>query len=285
MIKQLKSVCICCFFGVPLASGGPVEDAIVASVRLSNEANYSWTSTIVDDARTYDIEGQTDRNGFTRARMPVINSVRRRMGRSVTDTQIETIFRGNVDCVLLTDIGWQRPDELRESMDSTTSQLGRTAASIGLIPTAGSVIYNSPSQQVRAARAEEKRRPYSNLQLAVSLPHEELGVIVSSHQTFHVEGDTVSGTLTDLGAQLLLVRDGQDDITPIRAAGSFKLWLRNGIVSHYHLKLEGILQVKIGRSRNATQVLVQQSATTHIQKIGTTQVDVPDAARLKLAQQ
>lgn len=282
MIKQLTSICVCCFLGAPLAPGGPVEDAIVASVRLSSEANYSWISTIVDDARTYDIEGQTNREGFTRARMPIINSVRRKMGRSVTDTQIETIFRGNVSCVLLTDTGWQRPDELHEPVNTTTSPFGRPTALIGMIPTAGSLIYNSPSQQVRATRTEEKQRPYSNLQLAISRPHEELGVIVSSHQTFEVEGNTVTGTLTDLGAQLLLVRDGQTDITPIKAAGNFKLWIRNGIVFHYHLNLEGVLEVKSGRSRTPTHVAVQQSVTTQIHKIGTTDVDVPDAARVKL---
>lgn len=282
VIKQLKLACVYCVFGVAFASGGPVEDAIVASVRLSNEANYSWTSTIVDDARTYDIQGQTDRSGFTRARMPIINSVRRKMGRSVTDTQIETIFRGNVACVLLTDAGWQRPDELPEPEDQTTSPIGRPAIAIGTSPTSGIQTHSLPSSHVPAPRAEEKPRPYSNLQLAISLPHEELGVIVSSHQTFHVEGDTVTGNLTDLGAQLLLVRDGQPDITPIRAAGSFTLWLRNGIVSHYHLKLEGILEVKTGRSRNPTQILVQQSATTQIRKVGTTQVDIPDEARVKL---
>ena len=283
MIKQLKLVCVYYGFGIAFASGGPVEDAIVASVRLSSEANYSWTSTIVDDARTYDIHGQTDRSGFTRARMPIINSVRRKMGRSVTDTQIETIFRGNVDCVLLTDAGWQRPDELPEPADSSTSHIGRPATPVGTSPNSGSQTNPLPHPRVPAPRGEEKPRPYSNLQLAISLPHEELAVIVSSHQTFHVEGDTVTGTLTDLGAQLLLVRDGQNDITPLRASGSFTLWLRNGIVSHYHLKLEGLLEVKTGRSRNATQILVQQSATTQIRKVGTTQIDIPDEARVKLA--
>lgn len=41
-----------------------------------------------------------------------------------------------------------------------------------------------------------------------------------------VDDNAVTGMLTDLGAQLLLVRNGQTDITPVRAAGTFKIWLR-----------------------------------------------------------
>jgi hypothetical protein len=47
----------------------------------------------------------------------------------------------------------------------------------------------------------------------------------------------------DLGAQLLLVRDGQDHIKPLCAAGLFKLVIKNGIVTRYTLRLEGILLV------------------------------------------
>ncbi len=89
---------------------GPAEDAILASVRLADAPNYSWIATITDDARTDEIEAKTVRGGYTRVRMPVVNRIRRQLGRDVTDPLVDAIFRGNIDCVLLTDHGWLRPD-------------------------------------------------------------------------------------------------------------------------------------------------------------------------------
>ena len=140
-------------------------------------------------------------------------------------------------------------------------------------------IVKGPRRSKSSSRDREDRA-YSNLQLAISHPHEELGVIVGSHQEFTVEGDVVSGTLTDLGAQLLLVRDGQKDITPLRAAGSFKVWLRDGLVAKYQVKLEGIL--KIDTPNGQRNVQVNQTTHTVIKDVGTTTVIVPDQARVKL---
>ena len=44
------------------------DAVIVAAVRLSDHPNYSWASTISDDARTYDVEGRTQKGGFTRVK-------------------------------------------------------------------------------------------------------------------------------------------------------------------------------------------------------------------------
>src|SRR5215213_6929285 len=109
---RLCAVCLVIVIGAAVARGGPTEAAIVAVMRLSDKPNYSWVATVSDDARTYDIDGKTTRGGFTHVKMPAINAVRRRLGRSVTDTRIDMIFRGNVACVIETDNGWLRPEEL-----------------------------------------------------------------------------------------------------------------------------------------------------------------------------
>ena len=95
-----------------------------------------------------------------------------------------------------------------------------------------------------------------------------------------MDGDIVTGTLTDLGAQLLLVRDGQDNLTPVRASGSFKIWLRAGMVAKYQLKIEGTLQVQLSSGPKAIQV--QQITDTIVKDVGTTKFDVPEQARAKL---
>jgi hypothetical protein len=126
----------------------------------------------------------------------------------------------------------------------------------------------------------DPKRSYSNLQLGLSLPHEELGIIVSSHASLAVNESVASGTLTELGAQLLLVRDGQKELTPLRGAGTFKLWLRNGGVEKYQVRLEGIVQVDTPSGRR--QLAVTQTTETIVKNVGTTQVEVPEEAIRKL---
>ena len=287
-MKRLLAVCALAWPGSPAAHAGPTEMAILAAMRLSDQPNYSWVATISDDARTYDIVGQTSKAGYSRVKMPVINSVRRRLGRSVTDTQIDVIFRGNVACVLETDQGWVRPADLPpppetdlefERIVSPTGPLGAS----GSQSISGGIMKGATIRKRGPARGTgESERNYSNLQLAISHPHEELAVIVGSHHEFKPEGDTVAGTLTDLGAQLLLVRDGQKEITPVRAAGTFKLWLRDGMVSKYQLRLHGILTVDTPTGRR--HIEVRQSADTVLKDVGTTKFDVPAQARAKLPQ-
>src|SRR3954468_18516121 len=95
-----------------IARAGPAERVVVAAMHLSDQPNYSWVTTVIDDARTYDVAGQTERGGYTHVRMPMINSVRRRLGRSATDSQIDAIFKGNVRCVIATEDGWKEAAEL-----------------------------------------------------------------------------------------------------------------------------------------------------------------------------
>ena len=285
-MKRLFSVCVAAILGAPAAFAGPTETAILATMRLADQPNYSWVATISDDARTYDVAGKTSKGGFTRVKMPVINSVRRRLGRSVTDTQIELIFRGNVACVIETDDGWKKPDELPPPEESEADAALMSpptghAPILGRHPSSGGVTTGS---SIRLPRRNDNRdddpRGYSNLQLAISHPHEELAVMVGSHEEFKVEGDTVSGTLSDLGAQLLLVRDGQKQITPLRATGTFKLWLRDGMVAKYQVNLHGILAVETANGRR--QIEVRQSTDTVLKDIGTTTFEVPPMARAKL---
>jgi hypothetical protein len=261
---------------------GPMDEAIVAAMSLSDRANYSWVCTVNDDARTYDIVGKTSNAGYTQVRMPIINSVRRRLGRGARDNEVEAVFRGNVNCILLTDEGWRTVDELPIVVD--TEPILGTNIRVGSGPSRSAILGSGRGgKNIRPApKVDDERddRGYSNLQLGVSHPHEELGIIVSTGTDLRAEGDTLSGSLTELGAQLLLVRDGQDDITPLRGAGTFTLWIRAGIVTRYQVELDGILAIKTGLA--VKQVQVHQTATTIIRDVGTTTVDVPVEAKQKL---
>jgi hypothetical protein len=254
---------------VTLLRAAPEDRVIVAAMHLSDQPNYSWTSTVVDDARTYEIEGRTIKGGYTRVKTPVVNAIRRRLGRDVTDAQVEAIFRGNVKCVLHTDDGWKTVDELPRP------DIRGPDVVIPLSSTPG--IINKPP---KPRNDEIEVGPYSNLQLGASHPHEELGVIVSNHTDLKIEGDIATGTITDTGARLLLVRDGQIEITPLRGTGLFKLFMSGKGVRRYQITLEGVLAIDTAVGRR--EIAVHQKMDTTISAVGTTKFDVPEEVKRKL---
>ena len=127
-----------------------------------------------------------------------------------------------------------------------------------------------------AAIEKPRLRSYSTVRFGVTHPHEELAIIVSCAATFDASGDLVTGVLSETGAALLLVRDEQTDTSCLAAAGEFKLWLRQGCVVKYHLKLEGLLAV------DRRKVAAHVNATTVLHDIGSTRLTVPDEVRAKL---
>lgn len=254
---------------VALLRAAPEDRMIVAAMQLSDQPNYAWTSTVVDDARSYEVQGWTTKGGYTRIQTPVVNAIRRRLGREVTDAQVEAIFKGNVKCVLLTDDGWRTIDELPRPDSKEPDTV------INLSSTPG--IARKRSKQ---RKDESEAGPYSNLQLAVSHPHEELGVLVMNHANLAIEKDVVTGTITDTGARLLLVRDGQPEITPLRGTGTFRLYLRGQAVSRYLIELEGVLAIDTPVGRR--EITVHQKMDTTLIGIGTTKFDVPEEAKRKL---
>lgn len=265
-------------------SANTIETAIVAAMKLSEVPNYSWICTVIDDAQTYDIEGKTQRNGYTWQRQPMPKSIVRRLGREA-DRELEAIFFGPSRYVIRTDSDWKTFSELPKRRDAWYDQpdwifistpISRTADmsadendvhAFGLPP----VIF------IPILRERDPNRAYSNAQFALALPHEELAVIVSSHDEFVVAGDIVTGSLTDLGAQLLLVRDGHEYITPIIGDGRFTLWIADEAVTRYSVELAGIVVVA------KKPIYVRQKSTTVIHHIGSTDFDVPKIAQRKLA--
>lgn len=270
----MRHIALLVVFGAWASSlcAAPPDAVIIAAMRLAEQDSYSWTTTVEDDARTYEVRGQTQRGGYTRVQMPLVNAVRRRLGASFGDTQAELIFKGNVRCVFATDTGWKTLAELPPPAPEAS-----VAVPVSLpAPGPGGAAGLPPLPR----RDESKRPPYSNLQLAISHPHEELAVIVANQANLELAGDTAIGTLNTLGAQLLLVHDGQEQITPYASRGTFKLWFRDGQVVRYQLKLEGWLEV--ATATGPLTVFVRQNSETTLREVGRTRFEVPEEARLKL---
>lgn len=279
----MKALFVGLFSASTLLGATSPDRVILAAMRISEVKNYTWTASVMDDARSYTIDGKTQKGGYTWVRLPMVPAIAQRLGRDA-DTEVEAVFKGSQRAVIRTIRGWRTPGELPKpalewSDHYVVWPVSRARQSLWELEDSGfgdpwdvpTVILPPPS-----AFPAEEQRPYSNAQFAVAHPHDELAIIVSSFATLRVSGDVATGALTDLGAQLLLVREGQDHLSPIAAAGTFKLHLKNGVVARYQLRLEGLLLVE------RKKVHVRQASTTVITDIGRTQFAVPDEVRSKL---
>jgi len=85
------------------------------------------------------------------------------------------------------------------------------------------------------------------------------------------DGDAYSGDLTDEGAKAQF-RFG----TVSNPKGSVKFWLKDGVLTKYEYKVTGTVDF------NGNEVDVDRATTTEVKDVGTTKVNVPEAAKKKL---
>jgi hypothetical protein len=277
VMNVLALACVSLGGAVATAFADPTGRVIIAAMRLSEQPNYSWFSLVEDESSSHELEGRTTPAGITWVKMPMVKSVGRRLGRE-TDTQLEALFVGKMEGVVRVGSDWKSLAELNTSAEresgSRSQPMVRGSANAG-----GFGIRGGKPLGAAAPFLEERRgpHPFSAVQFGVTYPHEELALIVSSFTTMDVAGELVTGTLSDMGAALLLVRAEQIDVEPLAAAGRFKLWLKNKAVVKYQLDLEGVVLIGQWKKTN-----VHVNSITTLKDFGTTQVSVPDEAREKL---
>ena len=266
---------------------GPVESAIVAAMRLPDAANYRWQTAVTDDARTYEIVGETDRGtdySLVTMPMPAATSSARpggtRGGRASggNSNTVTAVFSGDEKFVVQDGDAWRRPGELSASPERGRGAPGGFGGPGGGFGGPGGPRGRSPRGGRDSGTAAPPAR--SNLQNTLNRPHEEIAVIIAGSEDMKADGEVISGRLTETSAQLLLVHAGQKDLTPLRASGTFRLWVKDGALVKYETNLEGVLQLETPAGRR--EYTVHQTATTSVSNVGTTKVDVPEAARKKL---
>lgn len=284
MKTQLSLMLACA--AMTSAQAESVNVAIVAAMSLSEASSYSWHTSVIDDARSYEVAGKTG-DGYTWQRQPMPKTIAKRLGRGAGDL-LEAIFRDTYNYVIATDAGWRTLGELpKQHTDWQDDEWIHVTAPVW--PSPEMPADESAFDPFGLPRAiylpvlrndqDASERPYSNAQFALAQPHQELAIIVSCHTDLCIEGDVASGSLNDIGAQLLLVHDGHEYIKPVVATGRFKLWLHGESVAKYVLELAGILVVE------RRPVYVRQKSTTVLTKVGSTAFALPSDARERLARQ
>lgn len=94
------------------------------------------------------------------------------------------------------------------------------------------------------------------------------------------DGDAIAGELTEDGAKALITmggRGGGNGPEVSGAKGSVKFWLKDGMVHKWELKVQGKVSFN-GNDRD-----VDRTTTVEIKDIGSTKIEVPEAAAKKLS--
>lgn len=93
------------------------------------------------------------------------------------------------------------------------------------------------------------------------------------------DGDVYSADLTDEGAKQLLSfgRRGGNAAEPKNAKGSVKIWIKDGALSKYVVNVQGTVNFN-GEDRD-----IDRTTTTEIKNVGSTKLEVPEAAKKKLS--
>ena len=207
----------------------------------------------------------------------MMRSVARRLGREA-DTQLEVLFRaGTIGIVRLGD-DWKSVEELPAARETNPAPrslpLVRGSANAGGFGVPGGKSVGPAFPFLGEQRPDHV---FSVLQSMVTRPHEELGILVSCFTKMDIAGGVVTGTLSDLGAALLLVRTDHTGVEALASSGDFKLWLRDGVVVKYRLELRGVITAARSPKMN-----VHLNSMTTLTDIGTTALDIPDRAGAKL---
>jgi hypothetical protein len=103
-------------------------------------------------------------------------------------------------------------------------------------------------------------------------PAVQAAELAAAAKNLKKDGDVYSSELTDEGAK------AQFRIAPAsNAKGSVKFWLKDGALTKYEFKLKGTVDF------NGNDVDVDRTTTVEIKDVGTTKVNVPEAATKKLS--
>lgn len=110
-------------------------------------------------------------------------------------------------------------------------------------------------------------------------PAAQVQDLVAKTKELKSEGDAFAGDLTEEGAKSQLSfggRGGGNGPEISGAKGSVKVWLKDGVLAKYELKVKGTVSFN-GNDRD-----IDRTTTVEIKDIGSTKVLVPDEAKKKL---
>jgi hypothetical protein len=270
-----------------LVRADQADDAIVAAMKLSTATSYSWTATISQNSHPLEIRGKTSAAGYSLLTFVGSSAGGGASAAKSGSSGVNTVFLGDDKYVVESNGTWVIPSDVSSppaQAETSNRNAGGTAGSSGARGKRGrgaSGGTGAPAQRRGSGGGEPDSssatvRP--KLPSGVNLPHEELAIVAANHADMHVEDGVVNGKLTEWGADLLLQPPGWMQAPPDKAAGTFRLWIKDGAVTKYELKLTA----ETGPGGASIKGGLAETITVEVTDVGTTKVDVPPAAKLKL---
>ena len=273
-----------------LVRADPTDDAIVAAMKLSTVGNYSWTTKIALKSRTLEMRGKTTADGYSLLTFAGYAGPAPSSAKSGAAGEVNPVLLGDSKYVVDNNGTWVTPTTAfvastgsdsgsRNEPGNTTSASARGKRSRSGVGGGAGGASSGQRRSSSGSDSESASAGRPKLPAGVNLPHEELAIVAANYTDMKIEGDTVTGKLTDWGADLLLSPPGWTESPPDRAEGTFRLWLRDGAVTKYELKLKA----DNGPGGVIVSGGINETITVELTDIGTTQVDVPPAAKIKLS--
>jgi hypothetical protein len=146
---------------------------------------------------------------------------------------------------------------------------------------AGDQDWQSLAELTSAAGSEPGPRQFLVRRLQnFKAPAAEAADLAGKARELKKDGDAYASELTEAGAKQLLSfggRRGGNAPEPKNAKGSVKFWVKDGLLAKFELKLQGTVTFN-GEDRD-----MDRTTTVEIKDVGTTKLDVPEAAQKKLS--
>lgn len=236
--------------GSLLAAGAvPKDDVTAAAKKLADKDNYAWKRTTEYDgggrAGGKSSEGKVEKDGYLWLSMTFSMPQRSPGGRTaIHENIIEGIRKGEKVAIKTTD-GWQSFSE------ATSGGFGPASIGARLVQ-----IVKAP-----AAEAEELAEKVKELKK---------------------DGEVYSGDLTEEGAKSQIIsgtgRRGGPHAPEISGAkGSVKFSVKDGVLAKYEIKVQAKVKIM------GHEIDMDRTITVEIEGVGSTKIQVPDEAMLKMS--
>lgn len=124
---------------------------------------------------------------------------------------------------------------------------------------------------------------FQRMLLNTKAPGSEVADLATKVKELKKESDVLSGDLTEAGAKQLMTmgrRNRPNAPAPKDARGSVKIWIKDGLIQKYVLRVEG----KVAFGQDQQERAIERITTTEIKDVGTTKMEIPDAAKKKVAE-
>lgn len=237
----------------------PADDLAAAAKKLSDAPNLSWTSTTEmanSQFPTIPVEGATEKDGFT-----VIT-------RKFNGNTTQTVRKGTQVVMQNRDGDWMTQEEMRAQFAGGGGGGGggggqRGGAGGGRGGFGGGGMFGGGLPGNPANGVVDLAAKLKNLQ-------EENGVLTAT--VTGEEAATLFAPANGAGG-----RGGQTNFAPKLSSITLKFWLKDGAVVKHSTHIIGTMTLPNGDDRE-----LDSTTTIEFKNVGTTKVEVPEAAKKKL---